>query len=141
MMSRGMEDYLEVIYKLIQEKGYARATDIAQRLDVRPPSVTEMVQRLDEDGLLLYERYRGIKLTEAGEAVAKSVIKIHTMVFELLTLLGVDEKIADDDACAIEHCLHPESIDAIKGFITLLNSPPGTEFREELKTILEKCDD
>jgi len=59
-----VEDYLEVIYGLIQTKGYARAVDIAEQLGVKSPSVTAMVQKLDDMGLVVYERYRGLTLTE-----------------------------------------------------------------------------
>jgi len=59
-----VEDYLEVIYGLIQTKGYARAVDIAEQLGVKTPSVTAMVQKLDDMGLVVYERYRGLTLTE-----------------------------------------------------------------------------
>ncbi|MDY6958561.1 MAG: hypothetical protein SVK08_05340, partial [Halobacteriota archaeon] len=52
-----------VIYELIEEKGYARTVDISSRLNVQPPSVTEMIQRMDEGGYLIYEKYRGLKLT------------------------------------------------------------------------------
>jgi Mn-dependent DtxR family transcriptional regulator len=141
MLSRGVEDYLEVIYKLIQEKGYARSTDIAHHLGVRPPSVTEMVQRLDENGFLVYERYRGIMLTEAGESVAKSVLRRHALLFEFLTLLGVDKEIADLDACGMEHCLHPETVNVISCFLTCLKGQAGEKLMEELDKMVEACND
>ncbi|OFV66715.1 MAG: iron (metal) dependent repressor, DtxR family [Candidatus Syntrophoarchaeum butanivorans] len=133
--SRGTEDYLEAIYELIQEKGYARAVDIARRLNVRPPSVTEMVQRLGNSGFLIYERYRGITLTEEGERVARSVLKRHNLLFDFLTLLGVDKEVAEQDACEIEHHLHPESIEAIATLLTLLRTPVGERVLEELYSI------
>jgi Mn-dependent DtxR family transcriptional regulator len=58
-----MEDYLERIYKLIDEKGYARVSDIAEGLEVHPSSVTKMIQKLDKDQYLIYEKYRGLVLT------------------------------------------------------------------------------
>lgn len=57
------EDYVEAIWSLIQDKGYARTIDLAERLGVNSSSVSKMIQRLDEDGLLVYERYRGMVLT------------------------------------------------------------------------------
>lgn len=57
-----MEDYLEVIYELIQQKGYATTADISKYLNVRSPSVTKMVKKLDENSYLIYEKYRGIKI-------------------------------------------------------------------------------
>lgn len=60
------EDYVEAIWSLIQDKGYARTIDLAERLGVNSSSVSKMIQRLDEDGLLVYERYRGMVLTNEG---------------------------------------------------------------------------
>jgi len=135
MHSRSAEDYLEAIYELICEKGYARASEIAQRLNVRTPSVTEMVQKLDEDGLLIYEKYKGITLTSDGQKIAKSVSKRHNLLFDLLTTLGVDEEIANRDACGIEHCLNPESVEAITRLLTQLKSPAGKKLLEELDQV------
>ena len=62
-----MEDYIEQIYLLIDEKGYARVSDIAEALSVHPSSVTKMVQKLDKDEYLIYEKYRGLVLTTKGK--------------------------------------------------------------------------
>ena len=66
-----MEDYLEVIYELIKKKGYATQSDISESFNVSLPSVTKMLQRLDESKYLKYEKYRGINLTEEGIEVAE----------------------------------------------------------------------
>ena len=68
--SAAVEDYLERILELINTKGYARVVDIAQSLKISQASVTNMIQRMDADGLLKYERYRGMALTASGEALA-----------------------------------------------------------------------
>jgi Mn-dependent DtxR family transcriptional regulator len=65
-----MEDYLEVIYQLIQQKGYATTADISKDLNVSSPSVTKMVKKSDENHYLIYEKYRGLKLTGAGINIA-----------------------------------------------------------------------
>ena len=64
--SARVEDYVEVILELIEEKGYARIVDIGQHLSVGAPTVTKTLQRLDDEGLVVYERYRGVVLTAAG---------------------------------------------------------------------------
>ena len=69
--SIAVEDYLERILELIDSKGYARVVDIASSLEISQASVTNMVQRLDSEGLLKYEKYRGLVLTAAGKAVAR----------------------------------------------------------------------
>ena len=73
-----MEDYLEGIYELIQYKGYATTTDISKYLSVSLPNVTKMVKKLDENYYLIYEKYRGLRLTEAGiENSTKYTRKMH----------------------------------------------------------------
>ncbi|MFI5450434.1 MAG: metal-dependent transcriptional regulator, partial [Candidatus Bathyarchaeia archaeon] len=92
-----VEDYLEVVYGLIQKKGYARSADIAQLLGVRSASVTVMLQRLHAKGFIVYERYRGLTLTSSGERLAKSVQQRHLTVIKFLRTLGIEEKIANSD--------------------------------------------
>jgi Mn-dependent DtxR family transcriptional regulator len=72
-----MEDYLEVIYELIQYKGYATTIDISEYLNVSPPSVTKMVQKLNDSEHLNYEKYRGIQLKDKGTLVAKNIRERH----------------------------------------------------------------
>ncbi|HJU94790.1 MAG TPA: iron dependent repressor, metal binding and dimerization domain protein [Nitrososphaera sp.] len=105
-----MEDYLEIIYELVQHKGYATLVDVAEYLNVRPPSVTTMMHRLDQSGLLNYEKYRGIKLTERGMDVAKIIHNRHSVLSEFLRMIGVNEKIANEDAESMEHHLHPQTM-------------------------------
>src|ERR671926_715897 len=112
-----MEDYLEVIYELIQQKGYATAVDISESLNVSSPSVTKMLQRLDESKYLHYERYRGISLTQEGIAMAESIREKHSLLVEFLKMIGVDENIANIDAEGIEHHLHLETLKKLQVFV------------------------
>jgi Mn-dependent DtxR family transcriptional regulator len=105
-----MEDYLEIIYELVQRKGYATLADIAEYLNVRPPSVTTMMRRLDQSGLLNYEKYRGIRLTEKGTDIAKIIHNRHSVLSEFLKMIGVSEKIANEDAESMEHHLHSQTM-------------------------------
>src|SRR5919107_4841349 len=105
-----MEDYLEIIYELVQQKGYATLADVAEYLNVRPPSVTTMMRRLDQSGLLNYEKYRGIRLTEKGMDIAKIIHDRHSVLSEFLKMIGVSEKIANEDAESMEHHLHPQTM-------------------------------
>ncbi len=115
-----MEDYLEVIYELVQEKGYATTIDISEYLNVSSPSVTKMVQRLDESGHLNYEKYRGIVLTEEGTSIAKSMHEKHNLLVEFLKMIGVKDDIANSDAEGIEHHLHPETLKKLEDFVNAL---------------------
>ena len=115
-----MEDYLETIYELVQHKGYATLADVAEYLNVQPPSVTTMMRRLDESGLLNYEKYRGIKLTERGMDIAKIIHNRHSVLSEFLRMIGVNEKIANEDAESMEHHLHPQTVLQLTELIHIL---------------------
>lgn len=115
-----MEDYLEVIYELIQKKGYATAIDISESLNVSSPSVTKMLQRLEENKYLRYERYRGISLTNEGVSMAENIHEKHSLLVEFLRMIGVDENVANIDAEGIEHHLHPETLKKLQVFINII---------------------
>ena len=120
-----VEDYLEVIYDLIQTKGYARSVDIAQRLGVKTPSVTNMIQKLDGMGLVAYERYRGLKLTDKGEKIARFTQQKHALIVRFLRVLGVEERTAKMDAEGIEHHIHRESLNRIEHFVDFVADHPS----------------
>ena len=115
-----MEDYLEIIYELVQRKGYATLVDVADYLNVRPPSVTTMMRRLDRTGLLNYEKYRGIQLTEKGIDIAKIMHNRHSVLSEFLRMIGVSEKIANEDAESMEHHLHPQTMHRLTELLHIL---------------------
>src|ERR1700730_5352994 len=92
MATPSMEDYLELIYKLIEEKGYARVSDIAEGLQVHPSSVTKMVQKLDKDNYLVYEKYRGLVLTSKGKKIGKRLVYRHELLEQMLKIIGVKEE-------------------------------------------------
>ncbi|RLI11560.1 metal-dependent transcriptional regulator [Candidatus Bathyarchaeota archaeon] len=123
-VSKSAEDYLEAIYVLSREKGYARVLEIARALGVRPPSVTQMLKKLRARGLVLYERYGVVRLTEEGLAIAKAVLARHESLKELLVALGVSEAAAEADACAMEHVLHEETVAALRKMADFLTKAP-----------------
>lgn len=112
-----MEDYLEIIHELVQQKGYATSVDITECLNVSAPSVTKMMRRLDLKGYLEYEKYRGIRLTKQGKTVAESIKKRHELLTEFFKVIGVSEDIADQDAEGIEHHLHAETLEKLELFL------------------------
>src|SRR5437667_7623068 len=89
--SAAVEDYLERILELINSKGYARVVDIAAALRISQASVTNMVQRLDAEGLLKYEKYRGLILTASGKSLAHKIVQRHRLLTDFLGLLGLDD--------------------------------------------------
>jgi Mn-dependent DtxR family transcriptional regulator len=120
-----MEDYLEVIYELVEQKGYATTVDISNYLNVSAPSVTKMTQRLDETGYLKYEKYRGIRLTDEGVRIAQNIRNRHGLLAEFFKMIGVDEESANSDAEGIEHHLHPETIKRLEDFMNVLKKYPS----------------
>ncbi|MCQ6273967.1 transcriptional regulator MntR [Bacillus sp. V3B] len=113
MPTPSMEDYIEQIYILIEEKGYARVSDIAENLSVHPSSVTKMVQKLDKDEYLVYEKYRGLYLTVKGKKIGKRLVYRHELLEQFLRVIGVKEELIYEDVEGIEHHLSWESIDRI----------------------------
>lgn len=113
MPTPSMEDYIEQIYNLIHSKGYARVSDIAEKLDVHPSSVTKMVQKLDKDNFVDYEKYRGFVLSEKGKKIGKKLVFRHELLEDFLEIIGVDEENIYNDVEGIEHHLSWNSIDRI----------------------------
>ncbi|GIN11460.1 transcriptional regulator MntR [Shouchella clausii] len=113
MPTPSMEDYLERIYMLIEEKGYARVSDIAEALEVHPSSVTKMVQKLDKSEYLVYERYRGLVLTAKGNKIGKRLVYRHELLEDFMKIIGVDDTHIYKDVEGIEHHISWDAIDRI----------------------------
>ncbi len=126
------EDYLEIISELVELKGYATTLDISRYMNVSPPSVTKMLQKLDEKGYLEYEKYHGINLTEKGKRLADTIRQKHDILLDFFEILRVGKDIADQDVEGIEHHLNPKTIKQLRKFITFLKSNPKivNEFNE-----------
>lgn len=118
-----VEDYVELIADLIEQKGEARPVDIAERLGVKQPTVSKNLARLKREGFVRRERYRSVFLTEAGEALADSCRKRHRLVVSFLLALGLDEVTAEQDAEGIEHHVSERTLRAFKEFA----EPPANE--------------
>jgi Mn-dependent DtxR family transcriptional regulator len=122
--STAVEDYLEQILDLINTKGYARVADIAQGLKISQASVTNMVQRLDAEGLLKYEKYRGLVLTTAGETLARNITRRHQLLTDFLRMLGVNEEVIYHDVEGMEHHISPQTLHAIEALVSELKQHP-----------------
>ncbi|MFN2507295.1 MAG: transcriptional regulator MntR [Chthoniobacterales bacterium] len=123
--SAAVEDYLERILELINTKGYARVVDIAMSLKISQASVTNMVQRLDGEGLLKYEKYRGLVLTTAGETLARNIARRHQLLEDFLQLLGLDQRVIDHDVEGMEHHISPATLRAIEALTAQLRRRPA----------------
>jgi DtxR family Mn-dependent transcriptional regulator len=145
-LTKAMEQYLESIYELQQEHGSASVTDIAEMRGVKAPSVTYVLQRLKKIGLVNYERYRSVSLTPKGEEIAEELDRAHKTLKWFFCMIGIDETIADDDACEFEHIANPETVEKLTQFVEWVKSAPKSpkwleHFKEyqESGTRSEEC--
>lgn len=139
MPTPSMEDYIEQIYMLIEDKGYARVSDIAEALAVHPSSVTKMVQKLDKDQYLIYEKYRGLVLTSKGKKIGKRLVYRHELLEQFLRVIGVDEENIYEDVEGIEHHLSWNAIDRIGDLVQYFEEEQGRV--EALQTIQKQNED
>ena len=111
--------------ELINSKGYARVIDIAAALNISQASVTNMVQRLDAEGLLKYEKYRGLILTATGKKLARRIAQRHKLLTDFLRLLGVDDRVIHHDVEGMEHHISPSTLRAIAAVTRQLQRRPS----------------
>jgi DtxR family Mn-dependent transcriptional regulator len=110
MTSDNREDYLISILRLSDGNRNVKTTELANFMNVSPASVTEMTKTLAEDGLVIYERYKGIRLSEKGLAMACQIRKKHHVMEHLLVdCLGVDKQNAHEEAHKMEHAISDET--------------------------------
>lgn len=116
-MTKSLEDYLEEIHVLIQDRGSARVRDVALALHVKMPSVVKAISELKKLGLASQEPYGNIELTAEGARVAAQVLGRHTRIKAFLVKLGVSEANAEKDACLMEHILSAETMERMQEFL------------------------
>ena len=132
--SSAREDYLECILQLVQAKGYARAVDIAAQLDIAQASVTNMTQRLASEGLLTYEKYRGITLTTEGEKLADGIIQRHEILTRFLRHFGLDEATIYKDVEGLEHHVSRQTLRVFKALTEELDR--NSELAKRLRSAM-----
>ena len=117
-MTSSLEDYLEAVFVLSQQKGNVRLTDIAEYLGVSKPSVNRAVNTLTQNGFLEHITYGDIIITPAGESYAANVLRRHKLIKHfLMDTLGVDEENAEKDACKMEHVISSVTIDKLYEYL------------------------
>lgn len=117
-LSPSEENYLETIYLVKQDKKAVKPIEIARRMNVKKPSVTGAVKKLSEKGFLEYKRYNNIIITQKGEKAAKDVYSKHKLLVKFFVeILNLDKKIAEEDACKVEHSLSKTALSKLTKFI------------------------
>lgn len=131
-LSANMEDYIEAIYRLSREEGSCRVSQIAETLDVKRPSVSKAVQRLQRRGLVRHTPYGGVTMTDRGRAVAEHQVRTHRVLTRFLTgVLKLPADLAEHDACLMEHAISHATVERLVQFIDHLEvSGSGKSFRK-----------
>ncbi|MBK1829834.1 MarR family transcriptional regulator [Verrucomicrobiaceae bacterium R5-34] len=124
--STARDDYLEQILHLIEEKGYARPIDISKKLGISQASVTNMLLKLDAEGLVKHEKYRGTTLTEEGLSIAKAIIDRHETLTRFLELFEIKEDTIYRDVEGMEHHVSRSTLEAIRAVANHLEQNPDT---------------
>ncbi len=124
MRKKTIEEYIELIYILEQKDGHAHTGTIASEMDIKAPSVTQMLQKLEREGLVQYQSYTGATLTKKGKTMALHLLEKHRVIREFLELIGIDEKTAERDACQIEHHISTDSVRQLEKFVEFLQQDP-----------------
>ena len=122
--STAMDDYLEQILHLIEDKGYARAIDISKNLNISQASVTNMLRRLDAEGLVVHEKYRGTTLTKEGQRIARAIVERHETLTRFLRLFDIDEDTIYRDVEGMEHHVSRPTLNVISAIADALEKDP-----------------
>ncbi len=124
-LTAGMEDYLETIVNLSEKKKVVRVRDIAEKMSIKMPSVTEALGNLAKNGLVNHEKYEYVELTSEGSKLARKVRSYHNILFDFLTgVLNIDSQTADKDACEMEHVVSPSTLKKLLSFVEFVRTCP-----------------
>jgi DtxR family Mn-dependent transcriptional regulator len=137
-VSRKVEDYLRIVYEIVETKGYARIRDISKALGVKPSTVVEMMRKLHEQGLVIYEKYGGITLTSRGKVMAETVKRRHDTFKRFLEIILVPDDVAARDAHILEHQLDPKTILQFTRFVEFITQATETDRPKFIKRWIEE---
>lgn len=115
------EDYIEMIYRLNLENDKVQVKDISNKLNIKPPSVTKMIKKLNDKNMLIYKKYDSVELTSLGESVGEKLLSRHNTIKEFLTILGIKESIHEETE-TIEHTINVETLMKIEELINFFRN-------------------
>lgn len=144
-VSGRVEDYLRTVYEIIEQKGYARIKDISRELRVKPSSVVEMMRKLHDRGLVIYEKYGSITLAPKGRNVAEAVKMRHDTFKKFLEIILVPEDVAAKDAHVLEHRLDSKTILQFTRFVEFITQATSADRPKLMRRWMEQfrkyCDE
>lgn len=122
-LTASMEDYLEMIYRLSKDTSFTRIHDLAAALNVQSPSATKMVQKLADIGLVNYEKYGIIILSDKGQKMGKELLERHQIIDDFLKLLGLSENVLEETE-KIEHTISTQTLKCLADFVNFFKNRP-----------------
>ncbi len=124
-VTTSIEDYIEAIYEITRDSGGARVKDIAAKLGVTYPSISGILKKLVEMGLVTHQRYGNVQLTPEGEKLGRDIAERHKILFDFMhRILKIPQETAHKDACGMEHSMSPETREAFLSFIRFVQTCP-----------------
>jgi len=137
LLTPSAEDYMEMIYRLSLKNGFTRVNDLASALNVQPPSVTKMIQKLAELNLIKYEKYGVIMLQPYGMKVGKALLERHNLIEKFLKVLNINEGLLEETE-KIEHTINENILNGIKDLVNFFTDYPEVlvkfnEYRKSAK--------
>ncbi len=124
MRKQTKEDYIEAIFVLEKQDGRARTGKLASRLGVKPPSVTEMLGKLQDEELVNYQSYAGVTLTPRGKKLAKKCMDRHRLLAALFEMIGVEGEQAEVDAAEVGHHISPATMSQLRKLLEFVQGNP-----------------
>lgn len=125
MLTESMEDYLEMVYRLVEKKGYVRAVDLSEALQFQASSITKMIQKLDEAGFVNYERYRNIALTPLGWQYGRFLVWRDATLKKFLRMLKAPDAGIEEQVEGMEHYVTPTTMNLINRLIDFFEANPA----------------
>ncbi len=133
------EEYIETIFTICLEKKIAKVSDIKDKMGLKSlATVTEMVQKLDNEKLVKYEKYKGVTLTKRGFKLGKQLIEVHKDIEDFFKMINIRSTIASEDACLVEHVISKETAQAIKSFLEFVQKAENKDILERLEFYYSK---
>lgn len=126
LLSPSAEDYMEMIYRLSKNQGFTRVNDLATALNVQPPSVTKMIQKLSEMNLIKYEKYGVIMLEQEGKTLGKALLYRHNLIEDFLRLLNITEGLLAETE-KMEHTINDDILSGIKDLVEFFRKNPAVK--------------
>ncbi len=134
MKKKTIAEYIETIFALGEREGRVQTVMLAAEMGVKPPSITETLQKLEKEGLIRYESYAGATLTPSGRRMARELTMKHSVLAEFLEIIGVDARQAEVDACQMEHHVSARTIARLEKFVTFIRTaPPVSQWIEQFR--------